>query len=105
TSLVLSAQKPVSLTVSVVDKSGASIPGADIQEAGGHFLGHTDPNHQLAITCPIPCRLRVVTKGFADKFLEASANITVELDPAGASQQVTVTAYRAPLASLESSVT
>jgi outer membrane receptor protein involved in Fe transport len=105
TSLVLSAQKPVSLTVSVVDKSGASIPGADIQEAGGHFLGHTDTNGQLAITCRIPCRLRVVTKGFADKFLEASANITVELDPAGASQQITVTAYRAPLASLESPVT
>jgi len=30
TSLVLSAQKPVSLTVSVVDKSGAEVVHADI---------------------------------------------------------------------------
>jgi outer membrane receptor protein involved in Fe transport len=105
TSLLLSAQKPVPITLSVVDKSGAAIPGADIQEAGGQLLGHTDTNGQLTINCTIPCRLHVAAKGFADKFVEASANITVQLDPAGTSQQVTVTAYRAPLASLESPVT
>ena len=105
TSLLLSGQKPVPITLSVVDKSGAAIPGADIQEAGGQLLGHTDTNGQLTINCTTPCRLHVAAKGFADKFVEASANITVQLDPAGTSQQVTVTAYRAPLASLESPVT
>lgn len=104
-SLILCAQKPVSLTISVVDKSGAAIPGSDVQEAGGQFLGHTDTNGQLTITCRVPCRLHVAAKGFADRFLEASSSTTVQLDPPGTSQQVTVTAYRAPLASLESPVT
>jgi outer membrane receptor protein involved in Fe transport len=102
---VLAAGKPVSLTVSVVDRSGAAIAGADIQEASGQLLGHADTNGQVTITCRIPCQLHVAAKGFADKFVEASANITVQLEPAGTSQQVTVTAYRAPLASLESPVT
>jgi outer membrane receptor protein involved in Fe transport len=104
-SLVTFAQKPVALTLSVVDKSGAAIPGADIQEASGQLLGHTDTNGQLTINCRVPCRLHISAKGFAEKFVEASANVTVQLDPAGTSQQVTVTAYRAPLASLESPVT
>ena len=104
-SLVLSAENPVSLTLSVVDKSGAAIAGANVQEPGGQLLGHTDTNGQLTISCRIPCRLHVDAKGFADKFLEASASTTVQLELAGASQQITVTAYRAPLASLESPVT
>ena len=103
--LILFGQKPISLTISVIDRSGAAIPGADIQEAGGQLLGHTDTNGQLTISCHIPCRLHVAAKGFADKFFEASSSITVQLDPAATSQQVTVTAYRAPVASLESPVT
>jgi len=103
--LVLSAQKPTPITLSVSDKSGAAIGGADVQEAGGQLLGHTDTNGQLTITCQTPCRLRVAARGFADKFVEASASINVQLEPAGTSQQVTVTAYRAPIASLESPVT
>jgi outer membrane receptor protein involved in Fe transport len=105
TTLLVCAQTPASLTVSVVDKSGAAIPGANVQEASGQLLGRTDTNGQLTIHCRIPCRLHVAAKGFADKFVEASANITVQLDPAGTTQQVTVTAYRAPLGSLESPVT
>ena len=105
TTLLVRAQKPVSITVSVVDKSGAAIPGANVQEPSGQLLGRTDTNGQLTILCRIPCRLHVAAKGFADKFVEASANITVQLDPAGTTQQVTVTAYRAPLGSLESPVT
>ncbi|WP_162601644.1 TonB-dependent receptor plug domain-containing protein [Occallatibacter savannae] len=104
-SVTLRAEKPVSLTVRVVDRSGASIAGADIQEASGQLLGRTDTSGQVTVSCSTPCRLRIAAKGFGDKFVEASANITVQLDPAAASQQVTVTAYRAPLASLESPVT
>jgi len=105
TSLLLSAQKSVSVTLAVVDKSGAAIPGADIQEAGGRLLGHTDTNGQLTIACHIPCHLHISAKGFAEKFVETSSNTTIQLDPAATSQQVTVTAYRAPLGSLESPVT
>lgn len=104
-SVSLHAEKPVSLTVSVIDRSGAAITGADIQEASGQLLGRTDTNGQVTVSCSTPCRLHIAAKGFGDKFVEASANITVQLDPAGTSQQVTVTAYRAPLASLESPVT
>jgi outer membrane receptor protein involved in Fe transport len=95
---------PVPLTISVVDKSGAVIPNASIEEAGGRQLGKTDTNGQLTIRCRIPCRLHIEAEGFAGKFVELSASATIQLDPAGASQQVTVTAYRAPLGALESPV-
>jgi outer membrane receptor protein involved in Fe transport len=100
----VTAQQPVPITISVQDKAGSAIAGASIQEAGGRLLGQTDPNGQLTIRCRIPCRLRIEAKGFAGKFVEVSANTTVQLDPAGTNEQVTVTAYRAPLGSLESPV-
>ncbi len=99
------AQKPVPITISVVDKSGAVIAEASIQEAGGRLLGRTDTNGQLTFPCRIPCRLHIEAQGFAGKFVEVSANTTVQLEPASASQQVTVTAYRAPLGALESPAT
>jgi outer membrane receptor protein involved in Fe transport len=98
------AQQPVPITISVQDKAGTAIAGASIEEAGGRLLGQTDTNGQLTIRCRIPCRLRIEAKGFAGKFVEVSANTTVQLDPAGTNEQVTVTAYRAPLGSLESPV-
>ena len=94
---MLCAQQPVAITLSVVDKSGAAIAGASVQAANGPLLGRTDTNGQLTIHCRIPCRLRIEAQGFAGKFIEVSANTTVQLDPAGTSQQVTVTAYRTPL--------
>ena len=104
---LLCAQKrePVPITISVVDKSGAAVADASVKDASGPTLGHTDTNGELTIHCRIPCRLRIEAKGFAGKFVEVSANTTVQLDPAGTEQQVTVTAYRAPLGSLESPVT
>ena len=102
---ILCAQQPVAITLTVVDKSGAAIVGASVEEANGPLLGRTDTNGQLTIHCRIPCRLRIEAQGFAGKFVEVSANTTVQLDPASASQQVTVTAYRTPLGSLESPVT
>lgn len=96
------AQRPVAITVTVVDKAGAVIAGASVSEAGGGLLGRTDTNGELTIHCRIPCRLHIEAAGFAGKFVELSVSATVQLDPAGTSQQVTVTAYRAPLGSLES---
>jgi outer membrane receptor protein involved in Fe transport len=101
----LCAQKPVALTLTVVDKSGAVIAGASVEEPGGPLLGRTDTNGQLTIHCRIPCRLHIDAQGFAGKFVELSASATVQLDPANTSQQVTVTAYRTPLGSLESPAT
>ena len=101
----LCAQQPVPLTLSVVDKSGSVIAGASVEEANGPLLGRTDTNGQLTIRCRIPCRLHVEAKGFAGKFVEISANTTVQLEAAGNNEQITVTAYRAPLSSLESPVT
>jgi len=101
----LCAQQPVALTLTVVDKSGAAIAGASVEEANGPQLGRTDTNGLLTIHCRIPCRLHIEAQGFAGKFVEVSANTTIQLDPASASQQVTVTAYRAPLGSLESPMT
>ena len=101
----LCAQQPVPITLSVVDKSGAVIAGASVEEANGPLLGRTDTNGQLTIRCRIPCRLHIEAKGFAGKFVEISANTTVQLDAAGSNEQVTVTAYRTPLGTLESPVT
>jgi outer membrane receptor protein involved in Fe transport len=98
-------QKPVPITISVVDRSGAVIAGASVEEAGGRLLGRTDPNGQLTIRCVIPCRLRIEARGFAGKFVEASASMTVQLEPESASQQVTVTAYRTPMGELVSPAT
>ena len=91
--------------LTVVDASSAAIAGASVKEGSGELLGKTDTNGQLTIHCRIPCSLRIEAQGFAGKFVEVSANTTVQLDPATATQQVTVTAYRAPLGTLESSVT
>lgn len=97
------AQKqPVALTLTVVDKSGAAIAGASLTEPGANLLGRTDTNGQLTIRCRIPCQLHIDAKGFAGKFVELTASATIQLDPAAANQQITVTAYRAPLGSLES---
>ena len=101
----LCAQQPVPITLSVVDRSGSVIAGASVEEANGPLLGRTDTNGQLTIRCRIHCRLHIDAKGFAGKFVEISSNTTVELDPEGSSEQVTVTAYRTPLGTLESPVT
>lgn len=104
-SLCAQRAQPVPITLSVVDKSNAAIAGASVKEASGQLLGRTDTNGQLTIRCRIPCRLWIEAQGFAGKFVEVSANTTVQLDPATTTQQVTVTAYRTPLGTLESPVT
>jgi len=97
-------QGPVSLTITVEDNSGAAIQGASVKEASGQLLGRTDSSGRLTTECRIPCRLRIDAEGFVGQFVELSANATIRLQPAGGNEQVTVTAYRAPLASLDSPV-
>jgi outer membrane receptor protein involved in Fe transport len=102
--MILCAQRPMPLTLTVEDRSGAAIAGASVQEAAGQLLGRTDSDGRLTIECRIPCRLRIDAEGFTGKYVELSSSATIQLDPAGTTQQVTVTAYRTPLGSLESPV-
>ena len=96
---------PVSLTLTVEDRSGAAVQGATVKQASGSELGRTDSSGRITFECEPPCQLRVDAEGFQGKFVEISANTTVQLEPASASQMITVTAYREPLGELESPVT
>ncbi len=101
----LSAQGAVTITLAVEDSSGAALPGATVTDSTGHLLGRTDADGRLNLACAAPCRLRVDASGFSGKNLQLNAGTTVRLEPAILAEQVTVTAYRAPLGELESPVT
>jgi outer membrane receptor protein involved in Fe transport len=103
--LHLAAQRPVSLTVTVTDSAGSPIAGASVQKPAGHSLGHTDTEGRFTFECPVPCSVRIDAEGFIGNFFELTANQTVHLDRAGATEEVTVTAYREPLGELQSPVT
>jgi len=98
----LCAQSTVTITVE--DSRGATLPSATVVDPAGKLLGRTDAAGKLAFSCTAPCLVRVAAPGFADQTAEISAPTTLRLQPAANSEQVTVTAYRAPLASLESPV-
>ena len=101
----LCAQKQVSLTVTVTDSADAAISGASVQKPAGHLLGHTDASGRFTFECEIPCRVRIDAEGFIGNYFELTANQTVHLERAGATEEITVTAYREPLGELESPVT
>ena len=91
--------------MTVEDGTGAAVSGASVKQASGALLGRTDTNGRVTFDCETPCRLRIDAEGFKGKDVEVSANTTVRLEPAAASELVTVTAYREPLGELESPVT
>jgi outer membrane receptor protein involved in Fe transport len=105
---ILYAQTAVTPTptiaLTIEDPAGAALPGATITDPTGTLLGHTDASGRLSIPCSIPCRIRITAPGFADQTLQISNGAILRLQPATAVEQVTVTAYRAPLGSLESPV-
>jgi outer membrane receptor protein involved in Fe transport len=103
----LSAQTPHPIEVTVKDSRGSAISGATIADSLGHSLGHTDTDGRLSFQCNDPCNVRVQADGFSDKSIQLTLTgpTTVQLDPAGSTEQVTVTAYRAPLGELQSPVT
>jgi outer membrane receptor protein involved in Fe transport len=74
-------------------------------DSAGVLLGRTDAEGRLTVACAIPCRLRVAAQGFSEKAVLLTAGTTIQLEPAANSEEVTVTAYRTPLGSLESPVT
>jgi outer membrane receptor protein involved in Fe transport len=101
----LTAQTAPSLSLAVVDSTGAAVSGATVADEANHVLGRTDGNGRLTLACSAPCRLRVDADGFAEKRVELAAGATVRLDLAAGVEEVTVTAYRAPLSELDSPVT
>jgi len=100
---ILPAQTPP-ITVTVEDTRGAALPGAAVTDPAGTLLGRTDASGKLTLACTIPCRIRVAAPGFAGISVQIGNNAVVQLLPAANSEQVTVSAYRTPLGSLESPV-
>jgi outer membrane receptor protein involved in Fe transport len=89
-------------TLTVEDSSGAAIAGATVTDSAGKPLGRTDAQGRLQITCAAPCGVHVSAESFAAQAIELTGDTTVQLAPEAAGEQVTVTAYRAPLGELES---
>jgi outer membrane receptor protein involved in Fe transport len=99
----LHSQTMVAITVE--DSRGAALQGATVTNSAGKLLGQSDSSGRIGLACSIPCNLRVNAPGFVEKSLELSTATVVQLEPAANSEQVTVTAYRAPLDSLDSPIT
>lgn len=97
------AESAAPLTLTVEDTSGVAQASATIANSAGKPLGRTDEAGNLTVTCSAPCRLTVSSPGFAAQTVSLSASAAIHLQPAAA-QQVTVTAYRAPLGELQSPV-
>ena len=101
----LSAQPSVTVPVTVTDARGAALAGAAVKDSAGKLLGTTDASGKLMVQCAVPCEVRVAAPGFEEKTAQLSAGTVLRLDPAANAEQVTVTAYRTPLGSLESPAT
>jgi outer membrane receptor protein involved in Fe transport len=103
----LSAQSSVTGTVpiTVTDARGAALAGATVKDSAGRLLGTTDANGKLALACAAPCPVRVSAPGFESKTVNLDSATILQLNLAASPEQVTVTAYRTPLGSLESPAT
>lgn len=98
----LCAQTPQAATITVEDSNGAALAGATVRDAAGKLLGQTDATGRLAVECVAQCRVSVTAKGFAERTVEVAGAAVLQMQPEASGEQVTVTAYRAPLGSLES---
>ena len=101
----LSAQSAGAVTVTVEDGSGAAIANASVTGDVGKPLGSTDQSGVVTVSCAQPCKVHVAAPGFADQTITLTGAATIRLDPSAQAEQVTVTAYRAPLGELESPAT
>ena len=101
----LIAQPLPPITITVEDSAGAALAGAAIIDSAGTLLGRTDASGKLILACADPCRVSVASPGFSTQSVQLTAATVIRLQPAVHAEQVTVTAYRAPLGSLESPAT
>ncbi|HEV2326411.1 MAG TPA: TonB-dependent receptor [Terracidiphilus sp.] len=99
----LCAQAREAITITVEDESGAALAGALVTDSAGHALGITNGNGSLTVNCAEPCSLTISAHGFATQDVAVAPGASaIHLRPAETSEQVTVTAYGAPLGTLES---
>jgi len=69
----------------------------------GKSLGKTNQSGELSVAClRAPCRVHVIAPGFQEQVVVLTAAATIRLQPSAQAEQITVTAYRAPLGELES---
>jgi len=101
----LRAQSAVTTTVTIEDSHGAALAGATVKDAAGRLLGRTDAAGKLNVSCAAPCRVHVSAQGFSETARQLTDRMIIQLDPAANTEQVTITAYRTPLGSLESPAT
>jgi outer membrane receptor protein involved in Fe transport len=101
----LRAQTPGPIPLTVEDAGGAAVAGAAVTDAEGKLLGSTDASGNLNVLCTAPCRVQIAAPGFTTQTVSLSAATTVHLAPEASTEQITVTAYRAPLGELESPAT
>jgi len=104
--LSLPAQNAQSEVAHVTDSTGAPVANARISLIRPHIaalsLGVTGINGTAAIHCPQPCHIRVEAAGFASRELDWTPEAAIPLDIAAVQQNVSVTAYRTPMGSLDS---
>ena len=93
------------VTIAVEDIRGAALGGATVTDSSGKLLGRSDSSGRISVPYSIPSILSVDAPGFVEQTLDVSVTTVVQLKPAANSEQVTVTAYRTPLGSLESPAT
>jgi outer membrane receptor protein involved in Fe transport len=91
--------------VIVEDASGAAIPGATVTDDAGKSLGTTNQAGMIDVPCATPCRVHLAAPGFEAQAFVLTAAATIKLQPSAQAEQITVTAYRAPLGELESPAT
>jgi outer membrane receptor protein involved in Fe transport len=109
----LSAQAPaataenvaVTVSMTVTDRSGAALAGATATDSAGKVLSRADAAGKMNVQCFEPCQLRLAAPGFAEKTVRPASGMVIQLEPAANTEQVTVTAYRTPMASLDSPAT
>jgi outer membrane receptor protein involved in Fe transport len=93
------------VTLHVDDSRGVAVSDAQVTDLSGQLLGRSDGQGIASFPCARPCHVRVTAKGFAAQTVAVNDAATVRLQPATSVQEVTVTAYRTPLSTLESPVT
>jgi outer membrane receptor protein involved in Fe transport len=93
------------IQIRVEDADGQALAGATVTDAAGNVLGRTDAAGEVSVACATPCRVQVAGSGFTAQSATLTGAATIRLQPAGVAEQITVTAYRAPVSELESSAT
>jgi len=95
----------VTVSVTVTDSRGLALAGATARDSAGKLRGRSDATGKMNVECLDTCQLRVSAPGFAEETVRMTSGEVIRLQPAARSEQVTVTAYRTPMGSLESPVT